>query len=125
MTIDHTAEIEAAEARLREAQADVDRLRARLAGELAAAKGDPSIVAGVRLDSPTAGRWSGEDKPKPQTREDALAEVRRRHGRTRSEIKATSQDTGTGTGGAEGDALPLSGAALGRAEAQRRYGRRS
>ena len=123
MTTAHTAEIQAAEQRLREAQADVDRLRAQLADELAAAKTDPTIVAGVRIDSPTATERSSDQKPRPQTREDALAAVRRRHGRTRSEIEAANK--GTGTGDAAGQAAPLTGAAAGRAEARRRHGNRS
>jgi hypothetical protein len=61
--------------------------------------------------------------PPPQTVEDALAAVRRRHGKTRSEREAEAIGTGTGTG--QGQAPTLTGAAAGIAEARRRYGNRS
>ncbi len=55
---------------------------------------------------------------------DALAEVRKRHDRTRSEIAAKTVDKGAGTGDAAGQTRPLTGAAAGIAEARRRHGRR-
>jgi hypothetical protein len=65
MTTDHDAAIAAAEARLAEAQADVERLRAQLAAE----------------------------QPRKSTWEDGVAAARRRHpGRTRSETAAASRE---------------------------------
>jgi hypothetical protein len=86
-------ELEAAEAAVVAANAEVARLRAVLADEHAA-----STAAAT---------------PRAHSREDVLAAVRRRHGRTRTEQVA-------GTGTAEGDAAPLTGAAAGLAAARRR-----
>ncbi len=65
MTTDHTTALAAAEAKLAEAQADVTRLRAALAGE-------PALA-------PTA----------DEVRAAMEAAVRRRHGQTRSDQLAT------------------------------------
>ncbi|MGR7027320.1 hypothetical protein [Geodermatophilus sp. URMC 62] len=88
MTTDHAA-IVAAEARLAEAQADVERLRAQLAAEQ---------TAGPRL----------------ATAADGVAMAQRRHpGRTRSELaKAAGTDTAELTGAAAGIAEARRRAAL-------------
>ena len=76
MTTDYEAAVAADEARLAEAQADVQRLTAALAAEQA------------------AGQSTG---PRLATAEDGRAAARRRHpGRTRSEMAAAGTDTGTG-----------------------------
>lgn len=81
MTADHAAAIAAAEARLAEAQADVERLRAQLAAEQAAAQSAPRLA----------------------TAEDGRAAARRRHpGRTRSEVAANG--TRTDAAAYDGDA---------------------
>ncbi len=91
-TNNHATALAAAEANLAEVQADVQRLRAQLAGE--------------------------EQPRKLATWEDGQAAARKRHpGRTRSEMAA-------GNGDAEGQALPLTGAAAGRAAARARAARR-
>ena len=91
MIYDHEA-IEAAETRLREAQQEVDRLRAVLAAE-----------------------HTAEQPRKLATWADGVAAAKARFpGRTRSEQAAT------GSGAADGEAQELTGAAAGRAAARRR-----
>jgi len=96
MIYDHEA-IEAAETRLREAQQEVDRLRAVLAAE-----------------------HTAEQPRKLATWADGVAAAKARFpGRTRSE------QAGTGTGDADGEAQELTGWAAGVAAARARgYGKR-
>ena len=91
------AHIEAAEARLREAQQEVDRLRAVLTAEHTAAQTGPRLA----------------------TAADGIAAAGRRHpGRTRSEIAA---GTSTGTSAAsDADATDITSVEGARAEARRR-----
>ncbi len=95
-TTDHAAEIAAAEATLAAAQADVERLRAQLTAE-----------QGTEQTGPRLATW-----------EDGVRAARARHPRR------SPAGTDAGSGDAEGGAIPLEGAAAGRAAARRRgYGR--
>lgn len=76
-TTDHAALIAAAEARAAAAHAEVADLREKLATEQAASR--------VVINNETFEEREMVGKPAQATVEDALAFIRRRHGRTRSE----------------------------------------
>ncbi len=73
----------------------------------------------MQLQDLVADTGRREDKPRPrQTREDALAAVQARHGKTRSQRQAEANGTG------DAERQELTGAAAGIAAARRRgYGR--
>jgi hypothetical protein len=95
-------EIDAAREALRQAEAEVDRLRAKLRAEL--------------VDQDARG-ISAEDRPQRLGWADGVAEARRRHG--------AGEATGTALDADDDQAdehTPASGTAAGREEARRRYG---
>ena len=114
MSTTDPARVAALKAQLAALSAELDELTAETPGT-----DSPDI--GVVVHNEATGE--PRQQPKPQTRKDALAAVRRRHGRTRSEIEV-DKGTGSRVGDAPGSAQPLTGAAAGIAEARRRHGRR-
>ena len=116
------AEIAAAEARLREAQADYDRIKAAHDAEVTADR-DAAHPGGVKITTDTFAERGLTDQPQRQTQADALACIRKKHGRTRSEQIAKRDDSHS----AHLPATPTDGGGTsaedGRAEAKRRAAR--